>query len=58
MDQYHPAGRVTAQRHPELNRRVTSVEFRAAQQMASDFGLRRLDARAPHPRLRARLAPA
>jgi putative pyruvate formate lyase activating enzyme len=55
MDQYHPAGKVNDERYPELNRPLQSAEFRAAQEMAADLGLRRLDARRPHPRLRERM---
>jgi putative pyruvate formate lyase activating enzyme len=44
MDQYHPAGKVSGTRYPEINRRITAVEFRAALQIASDLGLR-LDSR-------------
>ena len=55
MDQYHPAGKVGAAAYPEINRPVTSDEFEAAQRIASDLGLRRLDLRRPHPRLRRRL---
>lgn len=47
MDQYHPAGRVSAVSHTEINRRLTAAEFRAAQQMASEVGLVRLDQRHP-----------
>jgi len=56
MDQYHPAGKVTAEKYPEINVRLTSVEFQEANRIAADLGLRRLDARRPHPRLRTRLA--
>ena len=52
MDQYHPAGKVGAESYAEINRPLTSTEFRAAQQLARDVGLRRLGVRAPHPRLR------
>jgi putative pyruvate formate lyase activating enzyme len=55
MDQYYPAGRVNADRYPEINRRLTSWEFAEARRMAADLGLRRLDERRPHPRLRRRL---
>jgi putative pyruvate formate lyase activating enzyme len=41
--------------HPEINRRLTSAEFREAQRLASDLGLQRLDVRRPHPRLRRRM---
>ena len=56
MDQYYPAGKVTGARFAEINRRLTSAEFREAQAIARDLGLRRLDERHPHPRLLARLA--
>jgi len=55
MDQYYPAGKVSATSYSEINRRLTSAEFREAQRMASDLGLCRLDTRRPHPRLRSRL---
>jgi putative pyruvate formate lyase activating enzyme len=55
MDQYYPAGKVTADKYPELNRRLSSAEFRQAQQIAADLGLRRLDQRYPHSRLLARM---
>ena len=56
MDQYYPAGKVTGERFAEINRRLTSAEFREARAIARDLGLRRLDERHPHPRLLARLA--
>jgi putative pyruvate formate lyase activating enzyme len=56
MDQYYPAGKVGPDRFAEINRRLTAAEFREAQRMARDLGLRRLDVRRPHPRLLARLA--
>jgi putative pyruvate formate lyase activating enzyme len=40
MDQYRPAGKVTSQKYPELNRRVTSAEYREAVSLARDLGLR------------------
>ena len=58
MDQYYPAGKVSATSYSEINRRLTTAEFRQAQRMAADLGLRRLDTRKPHPRLRARLTLA
>jgi putative pyruvate formate lyase activating enzyme len=45
MDQYYPAGKVSAVQYPELNRRLTSREFHEARAMARELGLRRLDAR-------------
>jgi len=58
MDQYYPAGKVSAEQYPEISRRLTSLEFTEAQQIAAQLGLRRLDVRRPHPRLRVRLALA
>jgi putative pyruvate formate lyase activating enzyme len=55
MDQYRPEGLVSERKYSEINRRVTGGEFRTAQQMAADLGLRRLDERNPHPRLIARM---
>ncbi len=52
MDQYYPAGKVGRDAYPEINRRLTSEEFREAWRIAGDLGLRRLDVRRPHPRLR------
>jgi len=49
MDQYHPAGRVSAERYPELDRRLRPEEFFAAERLAAEAGLTRLDARRPHP---------
>jgi putative pyruvate formate lyase activating enzyme len=51
MDQYYPAGRVTADQYPELNRRLRPEEFEAAVDYARRLGLWRLDVRRPHPRL-------
>jgi putative pyruvate formate lyase activating enzyme len=56
MDQYFPAGKVTSDRFSEINRRLTSAEYREAVAIARDVGLRRLDVRHPDPRLLARLA--
>jgi putative pyruvate formate lyase activating enzyme len=55
MDQYYPAGKVDASAYPEINRRLTSAEFREAQRIANDLGLQRLDTRKPHPRLGQRM---
>jgi putative pyruvate formate lyase activating enzyme len=57
MDQYHPAGKVNGERFPEINRTLTAFEFREAQKIARDAGLRRLDERWPDVRLLARLMP-
>jgi putative pyruvate formate lyase activating enzyme len=56
MDQYYPAGKVDATQYPELNRRLTSREFSEARAIAQELGLRRLDARRPHPELTRRMA--
>ncbi len=40
MDQYRPAGRVCAEHFPELNRRLTSSEYRSALQIAESLSLR------------------
>ena len=53
MDQYYPAGKVNANHYSEINRRLTSPEFVEARAIAGDLGLRRLDVRRPHRRLRA-----
>ncbi|MBI4543309.1 MAG: radical SAM protein [Gemmatimonadetes bacterium] len=55
MDQYRPAGKVSAAQHAEINRRLTSAEFDEARAIALDLGLQRLDARRPHPELRRRV---
>jgi putative pyruvate formate lyase activating enzyme len=52
MDQYYPAGKVNADHHSEINRRLLSREFAEASGIARELGLRRLDARRPHPRHR------
>ncbi len=46
MDQYHPAFR--ASQFPELNRRITPVEYQQAIRWAGAAGLRRLDQRRSH----------
>jgi putative pyruvate formate lyase activating enzyme len=51
MDQYYPAGRVNATTFPEINRRLTALEFAEARAIALDLGLR-LDVRRPHRGLR------
>jgi putative pyruvate formate lyase activating enzyme len=55
MDQYYPAGKVNADQHPEINRRLMSQEFAEARAIARELGLRRLDSRRPHPRLALRM---
>jgi putative pyruvate formate lyase activating enzyme len=47
MDQYYPAGKVSADHYPEIDRRLTSQEFREARAIARELGLRRLDVRRP-----------
>jgi putative pyruvate formate lyase activating enzyme len=56
MDQYYPAGKVSAEHYPELNRRLGSREFADARGIARELGLERLDVRRPHPRLVGRLS--
>jgi putative pyruvate formate lyase activating enzyme len=55
MNQYFPAGKVGESAYPEINRKLTSAEFREARRIASDLGLQRLDVRRPYPRLRRRM---
>jgi putative pyruvate formate lyase activating enzyme len=55
MDQYRPAGKVTAEKLPEIARRPSSAELGNAYRIAADLGLRRLDERRPHPRLLRRM---
>ena len=50
MDQYYPAGKVTATSYTEINRRLTRDEFREAHSIARELGLRRLDERSPRRR--------
>ncbi|HXF94841.1 MAG TPA: radical SAM protein [Gemmatimonadales bacterium] len=57
MDQYYPAGRVSREHYPEINRRLTQEEFLEARRLARSLGLTRLDERAPH-RLLRRIGPA
>lgn len=45
MDQYYPAGKVNAERYPEIHRRLQPSEYREALAIARELGLRRLDAR-------------
>ncbi len=52
MDQYRPAGRVRATTYPEIDRPLETSELAHARAIARDLGLERLDARAPHARLR------
>ncbi len=45
MDQYYPAGKVSASRYPDINRRLQRSEFSEAKAIARQLGLR-LDRRA------------
>ncbi|MGA3326870.1 MAG: radical SAM protein [Terriglobia bacterium] len=49
MAQYYPAGKVTRTEFPEINRRVTPVEYARARDEAWQAGLERLDSRRPSP---------
>ncbi len=40
MAQYHPAGLVSSQRYPEINRRITTQEYWQAIRLAEELGLR------------------
>jgi putative pyruvate formate lyase activating enzyme len=44
MDQYRPAGKVSAMQYSEINRRTLSSEFLEAKRIAWSLGLHRLDA--------------
>jgi putative pyruvate formate lyase activating enzyme len=57
MNQYRPAGRVCAEHYPEINRPVTSAEFRQAVEIALELGLTRLDERRTIVQLARRLWP-
>ncbi len=45
MGQYHPAGKVSAEKYPEIDRRVTASEYEQARSLARESGLHRLDVR-------------
>jgi putative pyruvate formate lyase activating enzyme len=45
MAQYRPGGKVGAGSYPELNRPLSSSEYRAALEIAAELGLENLDAR-------------
>ncbi len=47
MAQYHPAGKVSSDKYPEINRRITGAEYKDAVKVALDVGLWRLDERRP-----------
>ncbi len=40
MAQYHPAGLVSSERYPEINRRITAQQYRHAVRVAEELGLR------------------
>lgn len=40
MAQYHPAGKVSKEKYPEINRLLSGREYQEAVRMARDFGLR------------------
>jgi putative pyruvate formate lyase activating enzyme len=44
MDQYYPAGKVTGEKFPELNRRITPQEYAVALDAARGAGLHRFNA--------------
>ena len=58
MDQYHPDGLVARQpeRYPQLARPLRPGEHARALDLARAAGLRRIDRRAPHARLRRRFS--
>jgi putative pyruvate formate lyase activating enzyme len=45
MDQYHPDAKVNSEKYAEINRRITSVEYQQAIQIANKYGIRRIDNR-------------
>ncbi len=45
MAQYHPAGKVGAEKYPEINRRITPEEYHGALRAAQQAGLWRFDER-------------
>ncbi len=47
MAQYHPAGKVNAEKYPEINRRVSAGEVQRALKLAREAGLWRFDERRP-----------
>ena len=53
MAQYYPAGDVTVDPYPELGRRLDPGECDAAQKIAAELGLLRLDERRPRRPSRA-----
>ena len=51
MDQYYPAGKVSAEKYAEINRRTTSQEYKQGVELARAAGLWRFDERRPRWRL-------
>jgi putative pyruvate formate lyase activating enzyme len=51
MDQYRPAGRVSAEKFEEINRPTSRKEYEEAVKIAHAVGLHRLDVRRPPPKL-------
>jgi putative pyruvate formate lyase activating enzyme len=49
MPQYYPAGKVTSSEFPEIDRRVTPIEYERAIDQAWQAGLKRLDSRRHTP---------
>jgi putative pyruvate formate lyase activating enzyme len=47
MSQYYPAGKVSRKEYPEINRRLSPVEYERALDEAWRAGLKRLDSRRP-----------
>jgi putative pyruvate formate lyase activating enzyme len=45
MAQYYPAGKVSAEKYPEINRRITNEEYYEAVRVAQNAGLWRFDER-------------
>jgi putative pyruvate formate lyase activating enzyme len=52
MAQYRPAGKVSREKYPEINRRITNQEYHDAVGLARKAGLWRLDERRSHILLR------
>jgi putative pyruvate formate lyase activating enzyme len=51
MAQYYPAGAVSDEKYPEINRKLFQEEYEEAVRGALEAGLRRLDERRPRLRL-------
>jgi uncharacterized Fe-S radical SAM superfamily protein PflX len=50
MGQYYPAGAVSAEKYPEINRKLVGAELDEARRLAREAGLWRLDERRPRRR--------